>query len=546
MPSETDRLVEEGRRALLGGDWVGARDAFHAALGQAETPEALNGLGDALWWLGATEESINARERAYVAFRRHQDHAEAANIALTLCVHYRANLGNAAASAGWLARAARLINNFRLEDLRGWLLLMQAYQADPVSSEGLAREARNLATTSGDLDLELCALSQVGSALVSQGRVKEGLPYLDEAMAGSLAGEGGTFDTVVFTSCNMIGSCAASAEFGRAVEWIRAADRFTKRYGCPFLFVYCRTLYGGVLIAYGDWIQAEEELRTAVAESQQSQAAVHTAALATLAALRLAQGRLDEAEGLIAGIEEQAAAVYAGLLLARGKAAAVASVARRALDSGSTHKLDAAVLMELLGEAELAQRDQRMAAVRGRELIKMGSTLDCPTIQARGERLLGHAEKSRQHLDIAVSEFTRLGMPYEAARARLMLAEVTRALEPQAAQAEAQIALTALEDLGAEREANAAAALLRDLGVKAARTGHKSVGILTKREIDVLTLLGQGMSNPEIAQRLYVSRKTVEHHVARVLSKLGLRNRAEAAAAAVRYLGEPHTVGGRD
>jgi DNA-binding NarL/FixJ family response regulator len=127
-----------------------------------------------------------------------------------------------------------------------------------------------------------------------------------------------------------------------------------------------------------------------------------------------------------------------------------------------------------------------------------------------------------------------------------MLAEVTRALEPQAAQAEAQIALTALEDLGAEREANAAAALLRDLGVKAARTGHKSVGILTKREIDVLTLLGQGMSNPEIAQRLYVSRKTVEHHVARVLSKLGLRNRAEAAAAAVRYLGEPHTVGGRD
>jgi hypothetical protein len=175
MTGETNRLVEKGERALLAGDWVGARDAFRIALRDAETPEAFNGLGEALWWLGATQDSISARERAYAGFRRAQDQAHAADVALTLSVHYRANVGNAAASAGWLARAARLINDFRLEDMRGWLLLMQAYEADPVSSEGLAREANEHASRSGDLDLELCALSQLGSALVS-GSAEGGSP----------------------------------------------------------------------------------------------------------------------------------------------------------------------------------------------------------------------------------------------------------------------------------------------------------------------------------------------------------------------------------
>ena len=199
--------------------------------------------------------------------------------------------------------------------------------------------------------------------------------------------------------------------------------------------------------------------------------------------------------------------------------------------------------MELLGEAELAQGDAPTSAARGRELIEVGSALDCPIIQARGERLVGHADASLQHLGMAVSEFSQLGMPYEAARARLMLAEVARSIEPEVAEAEARTALSTCEGLGAGRDADTAAALLRDLGVKASRAWAKSGGVLTKRESEVLALLGQGLSNPEIAQRLYLSRKTVEHHVASILTKLGLRNRTEAAAFAVRQVERTDAAG---
>jgi len=53
----------------------------------------------------------------------------------------------------------------------------------------------------------------------------------------------------------------------------------------------------------------------------------------------------------------------------------------------------------------------------------------------------------------------------------------------------------------------------------------------------VLRLLGEGLSNREIAERLFISPKTAEHHVSRIYGKLGLKSRAEAAAYAVRTLG---------
>jgi DNA-binding CsgD family transcriptional regulator len=191
-------------------------------------------------------------------------------------------------------------------------------------------------------------------------------------------------------------------------------------------------------------------------------------------------------------------------------------------------------LIELLGDAELALGRGEAAAARARALLDAIDDPGCEIVRARGQRLLGRAIAAREPLDAAIAGFARLTMPYEVARTRLLLAEVVRHTEPELTRSEARTALSAFEDLDAGRDADAAAAFLRALGVKAARLGPRGLNALTKRETEVLQLVAEGLSNPEIAQRLYLSRKTVEHHVASILTKLGAKNRADALRIAAR------------
>jgi DNA-binding NarL/FixJ family response regulator len=124
----------------------------------------------------------------------------------------------------------------------------------------------------------------------------------------------------------------------------------------------------------------------------------------------------------------------------------------------------------------------------------------------------------------------------ETARVRLELAKALSAESPAAAVDLARRARNELDGLGASHEADAAAALMRSLGAKG-RAGPKTAGLLSRRELEVLRLLAEGLSNREIAERLFISPKTAEHHVSRVYAKLGVSTRAEAAAYAVRNLG---------
>jgi DNA-binding CsgD family transcriptional regulator len=134
-----------------------------------------------------------------------------------------------------------------------------------------------------------------------------------------------------------------------------------------------------------------------------------------------------------------------------------------------------------------------------------------------------------------VAGFDSSARSLHAGIARLELAQVFAATGDTAtASAEARGALAVFERLGATSLVDRALHLLRPLGTRARGRSDAAaaVGDLTAREAEVLDLVRQGLTNAEIGRRLFISAKTAEHHVGRLLAKLGVRTRTEAAALA--------------
>jgi len=541
VPSSPD--LAAGTAALERGAWDEARTHFQASIAARETPEALEQLGLAAWWLDDATLTFDARERAFRLYREAENAKGAARVALWLTWDCLAFRGDTAVAAGWLERARRLLTGHEQSAEYGWLLLRDGEVAifrghDTATAKDCGVKAAALGRATGDRGLEFTGLALEGLARVSAGDVQAGMRCLDEATAAATAGEVKELHTVGVVCCWQIFACERVRDYDRAAQWCARVQEFSKRWHLRPLSAICRTQYAGVLIWRGEWSAAEHELEAATHDFESARPPLVVQAFARLGELRLRQGRREDAERLFtaAGGNHLARLGLAALALERGAASDAAAQVDRVLAQVN----DAEPTMRA-GALELAVRAHLVAgevppAVRARdELDRIARAVNTAPLRASASAaegwLLVHQRDMAgaiSRFETAVAGYEQSGAPFETARARLDLAAALNAVgQGAAAEREARTALATLLSLGAEGEAGRARECLAGLGGPSRRAGKEK---LTPRQVEILRFVAQGMSNPEIAARLKLSDHTVKRHVANLLTKLGLSSRAAAAA----------------
>ncbi|MBZ5557863.1 MAG: LuxR C-terminal-related transcriptional regulator [Acidobacteriia bacterium] len=541
-----------GDAALARGAWDEARDAFARALGARESPEALEGLALAGWWLDRADLVFDSRERAYLLYRDRDDRAGAARIAVWLAWDTWAFRGEHAVASGWLQRARTLLEGLGDTPELAWLELREGAlslfdDGDPDRAHRHAAEGIRIGRALKIIDLEMLGRAVQGLALVASGAVAEGMRHLDEVNTAVVAGELSDLIAIGLSSCYLIAACDRVRDYDRAVQWCARLKEFSAKWGLKVLFAVCRTQYASICMWRGTWLEAEQELTAATDELAASRPAMTADGLVRLAELRRRQGRLVEAAALFERSEPHLLALLgrAELAFDRGDLRAAADQAERYLRRILPHnRTDRAAGLDLLVRALVGAGDLEAAATALAELSAIAALVSTVPLKAAASLASGYVangggdpEAARRHLEDAVDLFRQSGAPYELARARLELARTLASLQrADAAIEEAERAIDLLTELNAELDLSRARTLFASLTAQApqaARPNGRRAG-LSAREVEVLRLVAEGLNNQAIGERLFVSEHTVHRHVANIFSKLSVSSRAAAVAQAAR------------
>jgi DNA-binding NarL/FixJ family response regulator len=540
-------------QACEAGAWAAAAASFERARqeGIAFTGDAWDALGTALYQLGSTREAVHALEQAFAAFTRdgtEEAVRKAVRTAIRL-VSMHIVLGEPAAVQGWEQRARRLCAPLGGCIERGYLAVARVACDihDPDELYENATLALELAREFGDHALELRALADQGLALLSQGRVLEGLAQLDEVMVAVAAGELADPEERAKAMCAMFSACERTGDLERADYWRGRLER-EPQLRDRVLEVHC-SLTLGVIDALAGRVGSAETRLTHIMNGAHDVEYRRIGAAARLAELRIQQGRYDEAAQLLAQYEDRFEVwpTLAHLRLVQGdyeQAAALLDLTARSLGQDC---LRMAPVLSLLVETELGRGDldaaraaaERLSAIEARCESNEIRALDRLS-QARIARHQGNLPLATDLLKTARILLVHYDRPLLTAQIRLDLAHVlAESGHASAARAEASAALSAFQRLGMAAEAQAAEALQRRLQPageepRAAPRGSPAAASiatnLTQREREVAMLVAAGLTNREIADRLVLSVRTVETHVDRILGKLDLHTRTQLAA----------------
>lgn len=540
--------MESAQLALAEGDVVGAVARLREAVAARPNPSVREQLAGLLF---LEDDLVGARQELELAFRewRTQGQARAAAlVAASLADLHSSGFGNRLVGQGWVSRARRLLESEGRCVEQGYveLAVIACESSDVERLEQATRFALEMAGEFGDSELEVRALADSGYALVVRGRVAEGFARLDEAMAALSAGEVRNPATAGKSYCALMSACERTGDLARVEEWTRVINGALSHSPVGqsrIMYSHCRLVYGSVLCAAGRWPEGESALLEVLGPKGTVYVAHYAEAAVRLASLRLLQGRVEEAAELLAPFEQRpdACEPLARLHLLAGELELAEAVARRGLDGIRHDVLHGGKLWSLLVEVELTRGAVDVAARHAETLVELAERAEHPPLMAEADLVRGRIAAARLDYGAAVDAFEQARShvegdqrPLLAGTIALALAEVSAAEGARGAAIDhARAAIGFFDQLGAAPLLDRAAAFLRSLGVRwTGRRPAVALAGLTGREQQVLDLLREGLTNPEIGERLFVSAKTVENHVGRVLAKLGVRNRAEAAAVA--------------
>ena len=384
-------------------------------------------------------------------------------------------------------------------------------RGDPQRAIGTLRRAIEIAHLVGDPYTDSNALNSIGWAEGYYGDVDTGVTYLEQALDVALAHDLGHLGGRAYA--NLASVLVDNDRFDRADTVIADGLRYAEDRNLTMRYVCVTAVLADSELKRGRW---DDAIASAwcIRQRAGTVAVGHIPALTTIGTIQMRRGEPDAHATLLAAMQ---------LAERTGELTLIAPVAL-ALTEEAWLRGDMPGARDLI-RGVLDRSDQPLTTQHRGHLIAWAVRLGEEHEALAGTP--GHvASQINGRWQEAADAWHALGRPYERALALIEVSTPPALTE----------AFDILDRLGAGPAAALVAERLRSLGERVPRGVRPSTRAnpagLTAREIEVLQLVVDGLTNGEIAAKLFVSDKTVEHHVSRILVKLGVTSRREAARTA--------------
>jgi hypothetical protein len=445
----SEAVLQSGRDAAARGDWQAAFDLLMKAdTGGFAGPAELPLLGEVAYAAGHLDVAIEAWERAHAACVQAGDHVAAAAAAVRVAMHLLFDTTLMAPVRGWLARAEQLLDGQDENPAHAWLAAIRAYErmltGDPAGARPWARRAIEVGAK---CEPAACAIGRVAEArlLILDGDVREGLALLDAVGVATVSGDLDALSTGV-VYCELVCALQGLAQYDVAEEWTEVMERWCRTSAIGSLHGRCRVHRAEILRLRGSCAEAEHEALEACDELRPYLRREMGWPLSELGRIRLRKGDIEGAERALlaahgAGWDPQPG--LALVRLAQGDVAAAVNCIRDALERPlrvpskelpPDTELRRAPLLEAQVEIEVAAGNVDRAGSAADELELVAARFQSKALvagaklaQGRVRLAKGEAADAEWLCSEAARLWNEVGAPYEAARARLGLAEALRA-----------------------------------------------------------------------------------------------------------------------